>query len=59
VTTPEPLPADDPLLDAPHLILTPHIGSATRTAREKMADLAVENLLAGLAGDPMPHQVTP
>jgi glyoxylate reductase len=57
-TTPEPLPSDDPLLQAPNLIVTPHIGSATRTARERMADLAVDNLLAALDGQPMPHQVT-
>jgi glyoxylate reductase len=57
VTHPEPLPADDPLLSAPNLIVVPHIGSATRAARERMADLAVENLLAGLDGRPMPHQV--
>jgi glyoxylate reductase len=58
VTDPEPLPADDPLMTAPNLIVTPHIASATRAAREKMADLAVDNLLAGLDGLPMPHQVT-
>src|SRR5437588_10604035 len=57
VTEPEPLPPDDPLLTAPNLIVVPHIGSATRAAREQMADLAVENLLAALAGKPMPHQV--
>lgn len=57
VTDPEPLPAGDPLYDAPNVIITPHIGSATGAAREKMADLAVDNLLAGLAGQPMPHQV--
>ena len=57
VTDPEPLPPDDPLLSAPNVIVVPHIGSATRTARERMADLAVDNLLAGLAGRPMPHQV--
>jgi len=57
VTVPEPLPADDPLLQAPNLIVTPHIGSATRTARERMAELAVDNLLAGLDGQPMPNQV--
>jgi glyoxylate reductase len=57
VTDPEPLPPDDPLLSAPHLIVVPHIGSATRHTRERMADLAVENLLAALAGEPMPHQV--
>jgi glyoxylate reductase len=55
VTDPEPLPADDPLLAAPNLIVLPHIGSATHTARERMADMAVDNLLAGLAGDPLPH----
>jgi len=57
VTDPEPLPENDPLLTAPNLIITPHIGSATHSAREKMAELAVENLLAGLAGRPMPHPV--
>ena len=57
VTDPEPLPPDDPLLSAPNLIVVPHIGSATNAARERMADLAVDNLLAGLAGRDMPHQV--
>lgn len=56
VTDPEPLPPDDPLLRAPNLIVTPHIGSATQAARERMADLAVDNLIAGLEGRPMPHQ---
>jgi len=56
VTDPEPLTPDDPLLRAPNLIVTPHIGSATTAARERMAELAVENLLAGLAGRPLPHQ---
>jgi glyoxylate reductase len=57
VTDPEPPDPDDPLLSSPNLIVVPHIGSATRVAREQMADLAVENLLAGLAGRPLPHQV--
>ncbi|MFN8150877.1 MAG: D-glycerate dehydrogenase [Solirubrobacterales bacterium] len=57
VTDPEPLPADDPLLLAPNLIVLPHIGSATHATREAMASLAVDNLLAGLAGEPMPHSV--
>ena len=56
VTEPEPLPAGDPLLSTRNLIITPHVGSATRAAREKMAALAVDNLLAGLDGKPMPHQ---
>jgi glyoxylate reductase len=57
VTDPEPLPPDDPLLTAPNLIVAPHIGSATHQAREQMATLAVENLLAALGGKPMPHRV--
>lgn len=57
VTEPEPIPLSHPLLEAPNLVLTPHIGSATVAARQRMADLAVDNLLAGLAGRPMPHQV--
>jgi glyoxylate reductase len=56
VTEPEPLPAGDPLLTTKNLIIAPHIGSATRAAREKMASLAVDNLLAALDGKPMPHQ---
>ena len=56
VTDPEPLSPDDPLLQAPNLIVTPHIGSATQVARERMAEFAVDNLLAGLEGRPMPHQ---
>jgi glyoxylate reductase len=59
VTDPEPLPADDPLLDAPNLIVVPHIGSATHAARERMTELAVANLLAALDGEPMPHPVSP
>jgi glyoxylate reductase len=55
VTDPEPLPAGDPLLDAPNVLVLPHIGSATHTARTKMAHLAVDNLLAGLDGEPLPH----
>jgi glyoxylate reductase len=55
VTDPEPLPSDDPLLDAPNVLVVPHIGSATVRTRSRMADLAVENLLAALAGAPMPH----
>ena len=57
VTDPEPPPTDDPLMSAPNLIVVPHIGSATHATRERMADLAVDNLLAALDGRPMPHQL--
>ncbi len=55
VTDPEPPAAGDPIYATPNLLVVPHIGSATRTARERMTELAVENLLAGLDGRPMPH----
>ena len=55
VTDPEPLPAHHPLLRTPNVFVVPHIGSATTKARERMAELAVENLLAGLDGRPLPH----
>ena len=55
VTDPEPPPPGDPIFDAPNLIVVPHIGSATHTARARMTELSVENLLAALAGRPMPH----
>ena len=48
VTDPEPLPSDHPLLEAPNLLVVPHIGSATHRTRERMADLAVDNLIAAL-----------
>jgi glyoxylate reductase len=56
VTDPEPLPPTHALLQAPTLLVVPHIGSATHATREQMAELAVDNLLAGLAGQPLPHE---
>jgi glyoxylate reductase len=55
VTDPEPPPSDDPILNASHVLVVPHIGSATTAARERMTAMAVDNLLAGLAGEPLPH----
>jgi glyoxylate reductase len=57
VTDPEPLPGDHPLLGAPNLLVLPHLGSATEATRARMADMAVDNMLAGLAGAAMPHSV--
>jgi glyoxylate reductase len=59
VTDPEPLPPDHPLLEAPNLVVAPHIGSASHRTREAMADMAVDNLLAALAGERMPHCANP
>jgi glyoxylate reductase len=59
VTEPEPLPSDHSLLEAPNLLVIPHVGSATERTRAAMASLAVDNLLAGLVAERMPHCVNP
>lgn len=59
VTDPEPLPRDHPLLRLENLTITPHLGSATEETRQRMAEVSVENLLAGLAGRPLLHEVKP
>jgi len=59
VTDPEPLPPTHPLYDLPNCFITPHIGSATFGARRRMAEMACENLLAGLEGRRLPHCVNP
>jgi len=57
VTDPEPLPHTHELYQLPNAIIVPHIGSATRVARNKMALLAVDNLIAGLHGEPLPKAI--
>jgi glyoxylate reductase len=55
----EPIAVDNPLLELSNVVLAPHLGSATQRTRARMADLAVGNALAALAGQPMPHCVNP
>lgn len=57
VTDPEPLPRNHPLLGLPNVVITPHLGSATIQTRQRMAEVSVQNLLAGLEGKPLLHQV--
>lgn len=52
----EPLPEASPLRALPNVVLLPHIGSASIATRSRMAELAVANLLAGLAGLALPHE---
>lgn len=59
VTDPEPIPTDSVLLQLDNLIVTPHIGSASRPTRMKMAEMALANLIAGLKGDRLPYCVNP
>lgn len=59
VTDPEPLAPNHPLYSFPNCLIVPHIGSATVGARRRMAELACENLLAGLEGRPLLHCANP
>ncbi|MDQ6795611.1 MAG: D-glycerate dehydrogenase [Chloroflexota bacterium] len=59
VTDPEPLPPDDPLLTLDNCLVVPHIASASRATRAKMAEMAAANLLAGLRGERLPTPVNP
>jgi glyoxylate reductase len=59
VTEVEPIAADDPLLTLDNVIILPHIASGSYVTREKMALLAVDNLLAGLRGEIPPNCVNP
>jgi len=57
VTDPEPLPLSHPLYSFPNVIITPHIGSASRATRARMAEMAAANILAVLAGSEPPNPV--
>lgn len=59
VTDPEPLPADHALYQLPNCFIVPHIGSATWGTRQRMAERAALNLLAGLRGERLPFCVNP
>ena len=57
VTDPEPIPMDDPLVGLDNCLIVPHIASASRATRGKMAAMAAANLLAGVRGEPLPTEV--
>jgi glyoxylate reductase len=59
VTDPEPIPMDDPLVGLDNCLIVPHIASASRATRAKMAEMAAANLLAGIRGEPLPDPVNP
>lgn len=59
VTEPEPLPPNHPLLALDNVLVTPHIASASWSTRSKMAQVAADNLLAGLSGKRLPFCVNP
>ncbi len=59
VTEPEPIAPDDPLLTLDNCLVMPHIASASVATRRKMAEMAVDNVIAGLRGEPLPTCVNP
>lgn len=59
VTDPEPPRVDNPLLKLPNCIVAPHIASATVSSRNAMAEIAADNLIAGVTGKPLRAWVNP
>jgi len=59
VTDPEPMPADDPLLTLENCLVVPHIASASRITRGRMAEIAAANLIAGARGERLRAAVNP
>lgn len=58
VVSREPIAADNPLLTAPHVLLTPHIGWAPYETRVRLMEATVGNIEAFLRGEPE-HVVNP
>lgn len=57
VTDPEPMRADEVLAGLPNCLVVPHIASASERTRDRMAQKAAANLIAGLRGEPLPDAV--
>jgi len=53
VVSVEPIKGDNPLLDAPNCLITPHIAWAAKESRARLMDIAVENLRGYLEGRPV------
>ena len=52
VVSVEPIAADNPLPQAPNCLITPHIAWAPKAARERLMNIAVDNLAAFIKGSP-------
>ena len=52
VVSAEPMKDDNPLLNAPNCIITPHIAWAPKESRQRLLDCVVDNIRAFLDGNP-------
>ena len=59
VTTPEPLPANDPLWAAPNLIITPHNSGSTGGTGRRADEAFLANLERWVAGGELDNEVRP
>lgn len=59
VTNPEPMLPDNPLLEMENVTVLPHIGSANVETRDKMAELAAENIIEFYKNKRVPHIINP
>ena len=53
VVSTEPIKGDNPLLTAPNCIITPHISWAPKESRQRLMNIAVDNVKQFLAGEPV------
>ncbi len=53
VVSTEPIRGDNPLLSAPNCLITPHISWAPKESRQRLMDIAVNNLKSFLEGSPV------
>ena len=49
----EPVALDNPLLNEPSCIVEPHLASASEVARQRTIEVAVDNIVAWVAGRPL------
>ncbi len=53
VVSTEPIKADNPLLKAKNIFITPHIAWAPKESRQRLMDIAVDSLKAFIKGQPV------
>jgi phosphoglycerate dehydrogenase-like enzyme len=57
VASEEPLPAENPLWDAPNLLITPHVAGQAATRIDRMTQFFIQNLVRYQNGQPLLNSV--